>query len=164
VSGGIDFRIDESDTGRIVARLDQFPKELRARLKDVITQLANELLRKVEAAEPVRTGTLRQQTHAYVDEGPTWVRGRVRVLRNGRRNYGAIAGALEYGAPGKKRRGMVKVRAYRRDGATIRAYQRRQPHIKAMRFLRGPAAAQLPRARALIRAAIGDLLQENKPT
>jgi len=164
VSGGIEFRIDESDTGRILARLDQFPQALRVRLRDVITQLTNELLRKVEAAEPVRTGTLRHQTHAYVDEGPTWIRGRVRVLRNGPRNYGAIAGALEYGGPGTKRRGMVKVRAYRRDGATVRAYERRQPHIKAMRFLRGPARAQLPRARALIRAAIGDLLQENKPT
>jgi hypothetical protein len=164
VSGGIEVRIDESQTGRIVARLDQFPKELRARLKDVIAQLTHQLLEKVQAAEPVRTGTLRQQTHAYLDEGPTWIRGRVRALR-GQNNLGARFGALEYGAPGAKRRGMVKVRAYRRDGATIRAYLRHQPHIKAMRFLRGPAAAQLPRARALIRRAIGDLLQEeNKPT
>lgn len=162
MSGGIDFRIDGFDTGRILARLDQLPRELRARLRGVITQLTNELLAKVEAAEPVRTGTLRAQTHAYVDEGPTWIRGRVRVLRNGPRNYGAIAGALEYGGPGKKRRGLVRVHAYRRDGATVRAYQRRQPHIKAMRFLRGPAAAQLPRARALIRAAIEDAL--NQPT
>jgi len=159
MAGGIEFRIDESDTGRIIARLDQLPQELRARLRGVITQLTNELLARVEAAEPVRTGTLRAQTHAYVDEGPTWLRGRVRVLRSGRRNYGAIAGALEYGAPGRRRSGAVRVRGYRRSGATVRAYQRRQPHIKAMRFLRGPAAAQLPRARALIRAAIEDALQ-----
>jgi len=158
VSGGIEFRIDESDTGRIIARLDQLPQELRARLRDVITQLTNELLRKVEAAEPVRTGTLRAQTHAYVDEGPTWLRGRVRVLRNGRRNYGAIAGALEYGGPGKRRAGPVSVRAYRRAGVAVSAYQRRQPHIKAMRFLHGPASAQLPRARAAIRAAINELI------
>jgi hypothetical protein len=174
VTGGIDWRIDEHDNGRILARLDQFPEALRDRLREVITQLTHELLAKVEAAEP---NLLRPHTHAYVDTGISkrhgghWIRGRVRVLRDEGTgiNYGKIAGALEYGGPGKERLGKrVKVAAHNRSirSKTVKVgrYTRRQPRLKALRFLRGPALIQLPRARALIAAAIGEALQGNKPT
>jgi len=153
----------------VLARLDQFPEAIQARVRDAITQLTNELLRKVQAGEP---NLLRPHTHAYVDQGigkrggGHWVRGRVRVLRDevSGVNYGKIAGALEYGGPGKKRRGMVQVGAYRRHASAVRAYERRRPRIQARRFLRGPAQAMRPRVMAALRAAIGEAWQGTKPT
>jgi len=166
---GIDWRIEERDNGRVLARLDQFPEQIQARVRDAIAKLTNELLRKVEAGEP---SLLRQHTHAYVDQGINkrggghWVRGRVRVLRDevSGVNYGKIAGALEYGGPGKRRRGMVKVGAYRREAGKVRAYERRRPRIQARRFLRGPAQAMRPRVLAMLRAAIGEAWQGGKQT
>ena len=167
---GIDWRIEERDNGRVLARLDQFPEQIRARVRDAITKLTNDLLRKVEAGEP---SLLRPHTHAYVDQGISkrggghWIRGRVRVLRDEETaiNYGLIAGALEYGGPGKRRAGKkVEVHAYRRQGKQIRAYERKRPRIKARRFLRGPALTMRPRVIAALRAAIGEAWKGDKPT
>jgi len=163
---GIDWRIEELDN-RVLAKLDQFPEQIQARVRDAIAKLTNQLLHAVEAGEP---SLLRPHTHAYVDQGRgktgAWVRGRVRVLRDEAAgvNYGKIAGALEYGGPGKKRRGMVKVGAYRRHAGAVRAYERRQPRIQARRFLRGPAQAMRPRVVAALRAAIGEAWKGDKPT
>lgn len=158
----IEFKIDVIDAGRIQLRLDAFPRELQRRLKQTIGMLTQQLLVRVEAAQPVRTGKLRRATHAFVDEGikrgVPWVRGRVRVL-GGEGNLGARFGALEYGGPGRRRFGKkVKVRAYSRGGVRINAYERRQPTIRAMRFLRGPAQAQRARAIAALEAAINDAI------
>ena len=103
-------QISINDT-RLRVRLDDLPKELQDRLEQTIRGLTNELLRKVEAKEPVRTGRLRRLTHAYVDrnEKKNFIRGRVRVLRTGEHNTAAAAGALEYGAPGNRRKGKVEV-------------------------------------------------------
>jgi hypothetical protein len=164
VSAGIEFRIDVADTGRINLRLDAFPATLQRELKQAIGQLVHELLPRVQAAEPFRTGTLRRATRAFVDEGihrgAPWVRGRVRVL-GGAGNLGARFGALEYGGPGARRRGEpVEVRAYSRSGTRISSYKRHQPTIRAMRFLRGPAAGLRPRAIAALEAAISDAIRK----
>lgn len=157
---------DGADNGRVLLRLDQLPEKIARKLKAEIGRLTHQLLAQVEAKQPVRTGTLRQQTHAYVDEGVNkggrWVRGRVRVLREEASgvNYGIVAGALEYGAPGKRRTGPVPVRGYRRQSVKVRSHTRRRPKIAAMRFLRGPAAAQRPRARAALMAIINDAVKE----
>jgi len=163
VSGDLDWRSDV-DTGRLLLLLDQFPDQLRARMKIVVAQLTNELLSAVEAAEPVRTGTLRRATHAYVDELRSGrIRGQVKVSRES--GLGPRFGALEYGAPGQKRAGKkVKVSGYRRATGPVRTYQRRQPHIKALRFLRGPAMARRQHALALLKAAVADAWQGEKPT
>lgn len=139
----IEFRIDANDS-RLRVSMDNLPKELRGRLHAKITELTNQLLRQVEAREPKRTGRLRSLTHAYVDDNPAknFVRGRVRVLRTRQHNTAAAAGALEYGSTGRK----FPVRSYRRRGGQVAAYSRRGG-IRELRFLRGPAAAMLPRAR-----------------
>jgi hypothetical protein len=161
MAGGIHFSIEESGSGALKLRLDQLPRKIQRRLKTEIGRLTNQLLSRVEAREPTRTGTLRQQTVAFVDERAGWVRGRVRVLRDeGGSNYGRIAGALEYGAPGKRRRGPVPVAAHRRENVRVRAHTRRRPRIQAMRFLRGPAAAMRPRARAALMAIINEAVRE----
>ncbi len=154
----------------MLLKLDQFPEAIQARVRDAIARLTNQLLHQVEAGEP---SLLRPHTHAYVDQGISkrggghWVRGRVRVLRDEETgvNYGKIAGALEYGGPGKRRAGKkVEVHAYRRQGKQIHAYERRRPKIQARRFLRGPAQAMRPRVIAALRAAIGEAWRGDKPT
>jgi hypothetical protein len=162
VTAPIEFKIDVIDTGRIQLRLDAFPRAVQQRLKQTIGQLTHRLLASVQAAEPVRTGRLRQETHAFVDQGirrgMPWVRGRVRVLA-GEGNLGARFGALEYGGPGIRRRGRkVEVKAYTRGGVRVMAYERRQPTIRAMRFLRGPAIAQRAAAVAALEAALNDAI------
>lgn len=155
VRGGIiDAQIDLNDT-RLRVRLDRIPIELRTRLYQTIGRLTRELLVKVEAREPVRTGRLRRLTEAYVDDNKikNFIRGRVRVLRSRDHNTAAAAGALEYGSTGKR----FSVGGYRRRGGTVRPYQR-VGGIHEMRFLRGPAAAMLPKARAEIRRVLNEVI------
>jgi hypothetical protein len=138
------------------------PDDLKKKLKATISVLTHQLLARVQAAEPFRTGRLRAATHAFVDERPDFVRGRVRILATGRANpLAARFGALEYGGPGVRRAGKkVKVKGYTRHGASLRAYERKQPRIRARRFLRGPAAAMRPQIKTELEAAIGQTLKE----
>ena len=158
----IDAKLDLNDT-RLRVRLDTLPDKLRRRLVSTIGRLTNELLHKVEAREPVRTGRLRALTEAYVDDNriKQFVRGRVRVLRSREHNTAAAAGALEYGSTGKK----FAVKGYMRRGERGRfAYRvsgyQRVGGIAEMRFLRGPAAAMLPKARAELRRVLADVLKD----
>ena len=137
--------VDSSNINSLMLHLDKLPAELKAKLKQAITRSTHQLLARVKAAEPVRTGRLRQATRSCVDERPNFVRGRVRILATGRQQSIAAAfGALEYGGPGKRRSGPVRVRAYSRAGVSVGSYRRRRPRIRARRFLRGPAAAMRP--------------------
>ena len=152
----IDAKLDLNDV-RLRVRLESMPKQLQKRLTQTIGRLTNELVHKVEAREPVRTGRLRSLTQAYVDTNQIkmFVRGRVRVLRTRRHNTAAAAGALEYGSTGKK----FAVKGYMRRGSHVRGYQR-VGGITEMRFLRGPAAAMLPKARAELRRVLADVLKD----
>ena len=152
----IDFRIESNDT-RLKLQLDNLPKALRQRLRAKIETLTHQLLRMVETREPVRTGRLRRLTHAYVDENPAknYVRGRVRVLRTRAHNTAAAAAALEYGSTGRP----FAVRSYSRNGHTVRGYQRRGT-IQAQRFLRGPAAIILPKARRELALVLRQTVQD----
>jgi hypothetical protein len=153
----MNISVDVSDT-RAVVHLEQMPAKLKANLKARITRLTNELLGQVRSREPMRTGYLRSQTHAFVDERQNFIRGRVRIIATGRgRRVGAAFGALEYGAPG--RRGRFQVSAYTRGSGTVRAY-RRTARIREMRFLRGPAAAMRSRVLAEFQAAINEAIQQ----
>lgn len=149
----IDAQLDLNKT-RLRVRLDQLPDKIRAELYTTIQRLTNELLQKVEAREPMRTGRLRGLTQAYVDDNriKQFLRGRVRVLRTRRHNTAAAAGALEYGSTGKK----FAVRGHMSRGRSVRSYLR-QGGITEMRFLRGPAAAMLPKARAELRHVLRDM-------
>jgi len=151
----------ESNLNRLSLHFDRMPAQLQRKLKVAIGRATHELLARVKAAEPVRTGRLRAATHAFVDEREDFVRGRVRVLATGRANpLAARFGALEYGAPGKRRSGPVTVRAYSRGGQPVGSYERRRPRIRARRFLRGPMAAMRPAIKAELEAAIGQAINE----
>ena len=158
----IDAKLDLNDV-RLRVRFDTLSEQLQRRLQQTIGRLTHELLAKVEAREPVRTGRLRSLTEAYVDTNKIkmFVRGRVRVLRTREHNTAAAAGALEYGSTGKK----FPVKGYmRRDergrfASRVRGYQR-VGGITEMRFLRGPAAAMLPKARAELRRVLQEMLKD----
>lgn len=159
MTGGIEFGITADDT-KLRLALDNLPAELRQRLRAKIAELTFELLRRVEAREPRRTGRLRSLTRSFVDDNTAknFVRGRVRVLRGRGHNTAGAAGALEYGSTGRR----FPVRSYRRRGANVRGYDRRGG-LRELRFLRGPAAAMLPRARReledIIRSTFRDALK-----
>jgi len=152
----IDAKLDLNDT-KLRVRLDALPNKLRRPLVTTIGRLTHELLGKVEAREPFRTGRLRSLTQAYVDDNriKNFVRGRVRVLRSREHNTAAAAGALEYGSTGKK----FEVKGYKRRGARVSGYER-VGGITEMRFLRGPAAAMLPKARAELRRVLQEMLKD----
>lgn len=161
MAGDFGLTIDSSSITKLVLHFDEMPDALKRQLKVAIFRVTQQLLRRVKAAEPMRTGRLRAATHAYVDERENFVRGRVRILRTGRASrLGAAFGALEYGGPGHRRSGPVRVQAYRRGGVGVTAYERRRPRIRARRFLRGPAAAMRPQVRAELEAALGQTIKE----
>jgi len=170
-SNAINYRIEQIDNGRVLVRLHELPREIRERLRPVITRQTHQLAARVRAAAPLgKTGRLRRRIHSFIDEesGPrrNFIRGRVRVLNSYSKNFAAAAGALEYG---RHRRFEVRAHSVRRRSAfgrptkpytvTMPAHTRRAT-IQAMRFLRGPAAAQLPRARAELNAVILEACRE----
>lgn len=145
--------IEVNDTA-LRLHLDELPRKLEQQLQAKLLELTNELLRKVVAREPVRTGRLRRLTQSYVDvnRDKGYVRGRVRVLRTREHNTAAAAAALEYGSTGRR----YTVRGYTSRGRSVPSYQRRGG-IQAQRFLRGPAAIMIPKARAELARLVAKL-------
>jgi hypothetical protein len=146
--------VKPEDERKLFLHLDELPSKLRTNLRPVITHLTNELLRAIHAREPIRTGRLRAETQAFVDEHEDRIIGRVRVIGPTGRRSGSheAAAALEYGA---HRSFMVREHVTHRDRSLvmIREYRRRAD-ITARRFMRDPAAAIRPRALAELKQAI----------
>jgi hypothetical protein len=144
----------------LIEYLDKLPETLRQALRPKIGELTRTLLAEVQGREPVRTGYLRSQTVAFINEEADSIRGGVQVKRTGHASRaGAEFGALEYGAPGR-RQGPVAVAGYSRASGRVAAYERRRPTIIARRFLRDSAAGIRERAIAEIRAAIAEALHQ----
>jgi hypothetical protein len=161
MAGDFGLTIDSSSITKLVLHFDEITPALQRQLKVAISRVTHQLLARVRAAEPVRTGRLRSLTRAYVDERPNFVRGRVRILGQRGPNQPARAfGALEYGGPGQRRTGKVRVRWSSRGNVGVTAYERRRPRRRARRFLRGPAAAMRPQIRAELEAALGQAIKE----
>lgn len=142
------------DDRRITLHLEKLSARLKTNLRTAITDLTETLLIRVRAAEPSRTGQLRLQTRAFLDEGETFIRGRVRVLGTAGQPHNIAAAALEYGA-----HRTVSVRPYLRESVLVRAYQR-QADITARKFLRGPAEAMRERALAELQKAVDKSVDE----
>jgi hypothetical protein len=148
----------EIDDRAVIAHFEQLSGRLKSGLRLAITQLTDQLLARIHAAEPYRTGRLRTATQAFVDVKDDAVTGRVRILGAGRE----AAAALEYGA-----HRIVRVRAHQEhlshvfDRAidsqfvAVSAYTRRA-NIQAKRFLRDPAAAMRPRIQAEIERVVAE--------
>lgn len=157
------------DDRRLSVHLDELPRQLQRQLRFRIQALTQSLLTGVIAAEPARTGYLRSQTRAYVDERPNWIRGRVRIRPTGRAQWiGAYFGALEYGVHSaftvkahRARLTHMFGRAVSPRSVAIPAHLRRVD-ITERRFLRRPGAVVLARARTEIQEAINTAVAETQ--
>ena len=142
------------DDRNLLLHIDALPLALRTRLRTTITSLTNELLTRVLAVEPRRTGRLKSLTRSFVDEKEDNIRGRVKVLGGGQA-HNIAAAALEYGAHSS-----VSVKASQRDRSiAVRAYER-QANIAARRFLRNPAAEMRERAMGELQKAVHDAVDD----
>jgi hypothetical protein len=153
----------EVDDRRLILHLDALPKVLRTALRQRITSLIQQLLAQVRAAEPRRTGILVRQTRGYVNERKDFIGGRVVILSRSAdalEPHNVAAAALEYGVHGSGRG--PRFRRSRSKGANPLAARPGPVRIPAYRFLRGPAAAILPRARAEIEAAITEAIEKTQ--
>jgi len=155
-----------NDTG-LRAHLDQLPIAVRAKLLPTIKSLTQELLESVRAAEPVKTGKLRAATRSYVDSGPDYIRGRVRIgpqigTGNSITGHNIAAAALEYGVNASENVASHRMRLTHVFGRSanefvmVNAYTRRVS-ISARRFLRDPFQRLRPFAEAEIRAALAEV-------
>lgn len=136
----------EIDGDRLVAlRFEQFPERARAKIAARLQTITQQLLSRVQGAEPSRTGRLRGETQASVDERNERISGRVRVNTSGggEAEHGKAA-ALEYGAHGTAHvsaHAMQLSHVYNQlvqpHEVLVAAYDRRV-NIAERRYLRGP--------------------------
>lgn len=155
------IKIDIAGTRRVGLRFDEFPDQLRDDFVREITSLSAELLVRIEAVTPDRTGKLRSQETVHVFNDPNQVKGNVFVAGvKGSQDF-AKAGAEEYGA---HRATQVKAHSMSLDHhwseklaapmtVLVRAYSR-TPDIAEAAFLRGPLAAMGPEVVARLNAVV----------
>lgn len=161
-------RIDIAGDRQAGLRFEDFPDDLHDDLRGEIDALSRELLSRIEAAVPSKTGTLRSQVRLRMFDQEDRIRGYIDIDgRKGSTDY-AKAGALEYGSRGKP----TKVSAHRMKldhfwdhrlaaptNVLVEAYER-TPTIAEHSFMRGPLAAMRPeivsRLTGVIERAVAD--------
>jgi hypothetical protein len=152
------------DDRHLMLHLDTLPKALKSAVRGRITSLMQQLLALVHAAEPRRTGILVRQTRGYVNERPDFIGGRVVILSrtaDALEPHNVAAAALEYGVHGSGRGRKYRVRKSKVFNPLLATHPG-PVRIPAHRFLRGPAATILPRARAEIEAAITEAIEQTQ--
>jgi hypothetical protein len=156
-----------ASTQRLTLRFEELPRALRNAIRPRIVALSATLLGLVHAAEPRRTGKLRSMTHAFLRERKNSIRGGVTIDGTDQDPNKVAAGALEYGVhrtvsvKGHSAR-LTEVfgRTVTPETVLIRTHARRA-NLTARRFLRGPASALLPRARAELETAIAEAIAKS---
>lgn len=141
----------------VAARLDELPDRVHQRLVEPITRLTRRLLGLYQAAEPSRTGKLRQETVSHVEVSRDLVRGRVTVAASTANEF-AKAGALEYGAHGTAHVAAFERRGHAPYGAPadqmVAAYSRHLD-LAEHRFARGALDEMRGEIKETLEAAIG---------
>jgi hypothetical protein len=160
-----EFTITANDR-RMTLHFEELPNSLRNHLRARIVGLSANLLAQVHAAEPRRTGKLRSLTHAFLTERKNSIRGGVTIDGTSENPHNIAAAALEYGVhrtvsvkAHTARLSEVFGRSITPETVAIRTHARRV-NLAARRFLRGPASALLPRARAELEAAVAEAFAE----
>jgi hypothetical protein len=127
---------------QVVLKFEEFPQQAHDAFLERITRITNILESRVEAAEPQRTGKLRESTGKVIYDGKDAVVGRVKIGKDF-----AKAAALEYGAHQTTNVAQHVSRlnhVYARmisPMAVIVAAHSRKPNIKDVRYLRNPLAS-----------------------
>lgn len=146
------IRIDINGDRQSGLRFEEFPDHLHDDLRGEIDALSHELLARIEAAVPSKSGQLRSQVRLRMFDQEDRIRGYIDIEgRKGSTDY-AKAGALEYGSKGKP----IKVSAHKMrldhywdhklaapTTVLVEAYER-TPDIAEHSFMRGPLAAMRP--------------------
>lgn len=115
----------------IAFKLGRIPQTIHDRLLATIRRLTDQLLARIQGAEPSDSGRLRSKTKAYFTDRDNLIRGAIRPGASRADKLKAMA--LEFGAHGQ-----AHVRAYSRGhDAAVAAYTR-HVNIAEHRFLRGP--------------------------
>jgi hypothetical protein len=156
-------RIDVQGALSVGLRFDRFPDALYDDLKREIEALSAELLARVEAATPSRTGRLRSKERVRLFTDPGSIKGQV-FIDAGKVSGGeyAKAAALEYGETGEwadvKRHDMLLDHVFARKlvapTVVLVAAFARVPNIEEHAFERGPLAAMQPEVQARLNAVV----------
>lgn len=155
----MDLGMDVTGDRKLGLRFEKFPEVAREALTRRITALTAELLDRVRAAEPEKTGKLRSETSSIVLSNERKIAGIVRIRTDIKGEY-AKAAALEYGARKSTR---VKehamglshfwAKAVEPRQVMVAAYNRK-PDIAQHFFLRGPLEAMKGEIFAELEAAM----------
>ena len=142
----IQFTVQMTDPRAIIVMFEKLTPELLKKLEATMEPLIKRVAAQQKARAPRgRTGRLATQVgHVFVDKGPDWIRARSTVVAASGWQFGK-AGALEYGAPGR-RGGVVNVSMYKRRGRgigmdTLVDRYTRHARLVEHRYLRGPFEA-----------------------
>lgn len=155
------IRIDVTGVRQVGLRFDEFPDALYDALKDEINTLANELLARVQAATPVKTGRLRSEERVRLFTDPSRISGYVDIAGEKGSQDIPKAVALEYGAGAATK---VRTHAMLLDhhwslklaepqAVIVRAYTR-TADIAEVAFERGPLAQMQPEIVARLNAVV----------
>lgn len=161
------IRIDVTGDRQVGLRFEQFPDALYEDLRKEIDALSIELLTRVEAATPDRTGQLRSQERLRLFTDPNRITGYVDITGTKGSQDFAKAGALEYGA---HRATKVSAHEMKLDHhwslklaapemVLVAAYAR-TPNIEEFAFERGPLAAMQPEIVSRLNAVVEKAVAE----
>ncbi len=155
------IKIDLAGVRQVGLRFDEFPDALYADLKQEIDALSIELLARIEAATPDRTGRLRSQERLRLFTDPNRITGYIDIAGDKGSQDFAKAAALEYGAhnPTKVAAHDMKLDHFwdkklaEPVTVLVEAYNR-TPDIAEFAFERGPLAAMQPEVVARLNAVV----------
>jgi Bacteriophage HK97-gp10, putative tail-component len=139
----------------LALRFERLPDAVQSRLVAALQNISEELAARQRAAAPRRTGRLASEIgKTAIHTGPGFVRASVTVAPRSSSDA-AKAGALEYGAPGRRGRFTVRAHQRRHGGITqvVHRYDRTARLIES-RYIRGPYQAMKQKIEDEIRAAI----------
>jgi hypothetical protein len=142
----MDFNAIITGDREAVAHLEGLPKEIRGSLRARIQKLTDQLLSRVQALAPEKTGDLKNEIVSKVTDSPGRIKGVVTLASGLSQSEYRKAAALEYGSHKN-----IAVRAHSRTisqafgrtispvAADIRAYDR-VANVDARIYLRGGLA------------------------
>jgi hypothetical protein len=162
----MDFGIEIDGDRAVALRFAQFPERARAALQHRLEAISQQLLARVQGAEPARTGRLKGETVPFASSSGDRVRGGVHVAAPDSGEHGKGA-ALEYGAHGSAQvtahaRALDHVFGRRLTSplAVMVAAYSRHVNIAERRYLRGPLDAMRGEIVAELRAALDEAAAE----
>lgn len=163
-----EVRIDLDGERQTGLRFETFPDALRDELRGEIDSLSHELLARIEAVIPEKTGKLRSQVRLRMFDEDNRIKGYIDIAgEKGSTDY-AKAGALEYGSRGRP----VEVAAHsmRLDHfwhhklnapiTVLTEASKRTPTIEEHGFMRGPLAAMRPEIISRLTAVVERAVDE----